>query len=100
VFTNSLNYYLSTLFFNAFPFPAARGGNSRRAALCGGAGEPGMQHLFFRRAAGSETGEIDTFVRESDTGVEARDPGCAGADHGDRSCAQGGLEFHAPVGFG
>src|SRR5437763_15130350 len=60
-FTNSLNYYLSTLFFNAFPFPQREAGIRDALRYAGELVSQGCSILIFPEGRRSETGEIDTF---------------------------------------
>jgi long-chain acyl-CoA synthetase len=59
--TNSLNYYLSTLFFNAFPFPQREAGLRETLRYAGDMVSEGTSILIFPEGRRSETGEIDTF---------------------------------------
>src|SRR5262249_17468032 len=60
-FTNSLNYYLAVLFFNAFPLPQREAGAPQTLRYIGDllAGETSV--LIFPEGRRSETGEIDAF---------------------------------------
>jgi long-chain acyl-CoA synthetase len=60
-FTNSLNYYLSTLFFNAFPFPQREAGIREALRYAGELVSQGSSILIFPEGRRSETGEIDAF---------------------------------------
>jgi long-chain acyl-CoA synthetase len=60
-FTNSLNYYLSTLFFNAFPFPQREAGLRETLRYSGDLVSEGASILIFPEGRRSETGKIDTF---------------------------------------
>ena len=60
-FTSSLNYYLSTLFFNAFPFPQREAGLRETLRYAGEIVSKGASILIFPEGRRSETGEIDTF---------------------------------------
>jgi long-chain acyl-CoA synthetase len=60
-FTNSLNYYLSTLFFNAFPFPQHEAGLRETLRYAGDMVSEGASILIFPEGRRSQTGEIDTF---------------------------------------
>ena len=60
-FTNSLNYYLSTLFFNAFPFPQREAGLRQTLRYAGELVSDGCSILIFPEGRRSESGEIDTF---------------------------------------
>jgi hypothetical protein len=56
--TNSLNYYLAALFFNAIPLPQARGRAPPDAALHGRAHHDGWSVLIFPEGKRSDSGEI------------------------------------------
>jgi long-chain acyl-CoA synthetase len=60
-FTNSLNYYLSTMFFNAFPFPQREAGLREALRYAGDLVSEGTSILIFPEGRRSETGEIDRF---------------------------------------
>jgi long-chain acyl-CoA synthetase len=60
-FTSSLNYYLSTLFFNAFPFPQREAGLRETLRYAGEMVSEGASILIFPEGRRSETGGIDTF---------------------------------------
>src|SRR4029077_12646443 len=60
-FTNSLNYYLSTLFFNAFPFPQREAGLRETLRYAGEIVSEGGSILIFPEGRRSENGEIDAF---------------------------------------
>jgi len=59
--TNSLNYYLSTLFFNAFPFPQREAGIRETLRYAGELVSEGDSILIFPEGKRSETGEIGEF---------------------------------------
>jgi long-chain acyl-CoA synthetase len=59
--TNSLNYYLSTLFFNAFPFPQREAGIRETLRYAGDLVSEGASILIFPEGKRSETGEIGQF---------------------------------------
>jgi long-chain acyl-CoA synthetase len=59
--TNSLNYYLSVLFFNAFPFPQREAGLRETLRYAGDLVSEGNSILIFPEGRRSETGAIDTF---------------------------------------
>ena len=61
VFTNSLNYYLSVLLFNAFPLPQREAGARQTLRYIGDVLGDGTSVLIFPEGRRSETGEIDTF---------------------------------------
>ena len=60
-FTNSLNYYLSTLFFNAFPLPQREAGARQTLQYIGEILSDGFSVLIFPEGARSDTGEIGRF---------------------------------------
>jgi long-chain acyl-CoA synthetase len=60
-FTNSLNYYLSALFFNAFPFPQREAGLRETLRYAGDLVSEGASILIFPEGRRSETGAVDTF---------------------------------------
>jgi long-chain acyl-CoA synthetase len=60
-FTNSLNYYLVSLFFNAFPLPQREAGARQTLRYIGDVLEDGFSVLIFPEGQRSETGIIDTF---------------------------------------
>jgi long-chain acyl-CoA synthetase len=60
-FTNSLNYYLATLFFNAFPLPQREAGARQTLRYIGDIIEDGFSVLIFPEGRRTETGDIDTF---------------------------------------
>ena len=59
--TNSLNYYLATLFFNAFPLPQREAGARQTLRYIGEVLADGFSILIFPEGHRSETGEIDRF---------------------------------------
>ena len=60
--TNSLNYYLASLFFNAFPLPAARSGHPADAALHRrAASTDGYSVLIFPEGRRTDEGAIGRF---------------------------------------
>jgi long-chain acyl-CoA synthetase len=59
--TNSLNYYLSTEFFNAFPFPQREAGIREALRYAGELVSEGSSILIFPEGRRSETGAIDAF---------------------------------------
>jgi long-chain acyl-CoA synthetase len=59
--TNSLNYYLATLFFNAFPLPQREAGARQTLRYIGDVLADGFSVLIFPEGRRSETGEIDRF---------------------------------------
>jgi long-chain acyl-CoA synthetase len=60
-FTNSLNYYLSSLFFNAFPLPQREAGARQTLRYIGEVLEDGFSVLIFPEGKRTEAGEIDRF---------------------------------------
>jgi long-chain acyl-CoA synthetase len=60
-FTNSLNYYLSALFFNAFPLPQREAGARQTLRYIGEVLESGYSVLIFPEGKRTEAGEIDRF---------------------------------------
>jgi long-chain acyl-CoA synthetase len=60
-FTNSLNYYLSALFFNAFPLPQREAGARQTLRYIGEVLEDGFSVLIFPEGRRTDTGEIDRF---------------------------------------
>jgi 1-acyl-sn-glycerol-3-phosphate acyltransferase len=59
--TNSLNYYLATLFFNAFPLPQREAGARQTLRYIGELLGEGTSVLIFPEGRRSATGAIDTF---------------------------------------
>jgi long-chain acyl-CoA synthetase len=59
--TNSLNYYLAVLFFNAFPLPQREAGARQTLRYIGELLAEGTSVLIFPEGRRSETGEIDEF---------------------------------------
>jgi long-chain acyl-CoA synthetase len=60
-FTNSLNYYLAVLFFNAFPLPQREAGARQTLRYIGGLLAERTSVLIFPEGRRSETGAIDAF---------------------------------------
>ena len=60
-FTNSLNYYLAALFFNAFPLPQREAGARQTLRYIGDVLESGFSVLIFPEGKRSSTGTIDRF---------------------------------------
>ena len=60
-FTNSLNYYLSALFFNAFPLTQGSAGTRQTLRYMGDIVQDGYSILIFPEGRRSESGEIATF---------------------------------------
>ncbi|HXW05739.1 MAG TPA: AMP-binding protein [Vicinamibacterales bacterium] len=59
--TNSLNYYLAALFFNAFPLPQREAGTRQTLRYIGGLVESGFSVLIFPEGKRTEAGEINRF---------------------------------------
>jgi long-chain acyl-CoA synthetase len=60
-FTNSLNYYLSALFFNAFPIPQREAGARQTLRYVGDLLSDGYSVLIFPEGRRTDKGEIRTF---------------------------------------
>jgi long-chain acyl-CoA synthetase len=60
-FTNSLNYYLAALFFNAFPLPQREAGAKQTLHYIGDVLEDGYSVLIFPEGVRTEAGEIHPF---------------------------------------
>jgi len=60
-FTNSLNYYLSTFFFNAFPLPQREAGTRQTLRYIGDLIAAGYSVLIFPEGRRTEAGEIGRF---------------------------------------
>jgi long-chain acyl-CoA synthetase len=60
-FTNSLNYYLAALVFNAFPLPQREAGARQTLRYVGDLVGSGWSVLIFPEGHRTETGEIDRF---------------------------------------
>jgi len=59
--TNSLNYYLAVLFFNAFPLPQREAGARQTLRYIGELLAEGTSVLIFPEGCRSDTGEVDVF---------------------------------------
>jgi long-chain acyl-CoA synthetase len=59
--TNSLNYYLAALFFNAFPLPQREAGARQTLRYIGDVLEDGFSVLIFPEGHRTDTGSIDRF---------------------------------------
>jgi len=59
--TNSLNYYLASLFFNAFPLPQREAGARQTLRYIGEVIEDGFSVLIFPEGYRTDTGAIDRF---------------------------------------
>jgi long-chain acyl-CoA synthetase len=59
--TNSVNYYLAVLFFNAFPLPQREAGARQTLRYIGDLLAEGTSVLIFPEGRRSESGDIDTF---------------------------------------
>jgi long-chain acyl-CoA synthetase len=60
-FTNSLNYYLAALFFNAFPLPQREAGARQTLRYIGEVLDSGFSVLIFPEGRRSPTGDVDRF---------------------------------------
>jgi long-chain acyl-CoA synthetase len=60
-FTNSLNYYLAVLFFNAFPLPQREAGARQTLRYIGDILASGFSVLIFPEGKRTDTGAIDRF---------------------------------------
>ena len=60
-FTNSLNYYLAALFFNAFPLPQREAGARQTLRYIGEVIEDGFSVLIFPEGRRTESGDIGPF---------------------------------------
>jgi len=60
-FTNSLNYYLAALFFNAFPLPQREAGARQTLRYIGEVLESGFSVLIFPEGRRTASGDIDGF---------------------------------------
>jgi long-chain acyl-CoA synthetase len=60
-FTNSLNYYLAALFFNAFPLPQREAGARQTLRYIGEVIEDGFSLLIFPEGRRTDAGEIQPF---------------------------------------
>jgi long-chain acyl-CoA synthetase len=60
-FTNSLNYYLAALFFNAFPLPQREAGARQTLRYIGDVLADGFSVLIFPEGKRTDTGAIDRF---------------------------------------
>jgi len=60
-FTNSLNYYLSALFFNAFPLPQREAGTRQTLRYIGALLGEGYSVLIFPEGRRTEAGEVSAF---------------------------------------
>jgi len=61
-FTNSLNYYLAALFFNAFPLPQREAGARQTLQYIGDLVEHDWSVLIFPEGRRSETGDVGRFM--------------------------------------
>jgi long-chain acyl-CoA synthetase len=62
VFTNRLNYYLSSLFFNAFPLPQREAGARSTLRYIGEVTGDGFSLLIFPEGVRSRSGEMKPFM--------------------------------------
>ncbi len=60
-FTNSLNYYLAALFFNAFPLPQREAGTRQTLRYIGEVLQDGFSVLIFPEGKRTDTAELDPF---------------------------------------
>jgi long-chain acyl-CoA synthetase len=60
-FTNSLNYYLAALFFNAFPLPQREAGARQTLRYIGGLVTDGWSVLIFPEGRRTDDGSVGTF---------------------------------------
>ena len=60
-FTNSVNYFLAALFFNAFPLPQREAGARQTLRYIGSVLEDGWSVLIFPEGRRTDAGEIDHF---------------------------------------
>jgi long-chain acyl-CoA synthetase len=60
-FTNSLNYYLAALFFNAFPLPQREAGARQTLRYIGEVLEDGFSVLIFPEGERTDVGDIKRF---------------------------------------
>src|SRR4029078_10666012 len=60
-FTNSLNYYLASAFFNAFPLPQRETGTRQTLRYIGDLMGDGFSLLIFPEGRRTENGEINRF---------------------------------------
>ena len=60
-FTNSLNYWLASLFFNAFPLPQREAGARQTLRYIGDVLEDGFSVLIFPEGKRTDNGDIATF---------------------------------------
>ena len=60
-FTNSLNYYLAALFFNAFPLPQREAGTRQTLRYIGEVLQDGYSVLIFPEGKRTDTGELNPF---------------------------------------
>ena len=60
-FTSTLNYYLASLFFNAFPLPQREVGTRQTLRYIGALFEEGLSVLIFPEGKRTEAGEINPF---------------------------------------
>lgn len=61
-FTNSLNYYLASTFFNAFPLPQRETGTRQTLRYIGDLFEQGFSLLIFPEGKRTDKGEINRFL--------------------------------------
>jgi long-chain acyl-CoA synthetase len=61
-FTNSLNYYLASMFFNAFPLPQRETGTRQTLRYIGDLFADGFSVLIFPEGKRTDKGEINRFL--------------------------------------
>ena len=84
-FTNSLNYYLAALFFNAFPLPQREAGARQTLRYIGDVLGAGFSVLIFPEGHRTETRRDRSVpAGHRDDRVPARRAGCSGPDRGAR----------------
>ena len=86
-FTNSLNYYLAALFFNAFPLPQREAGARQTLRYIGDLAGDGYSILIFPEGKRSDAGEIGRF--RPGVGMMASRLGRPGRAGPDRRARQG-----------
>ena len=87
-FTNSLNYYLAALFFNAFPLPQREAGTRQTLRYIGDLLTDGWSVLIFPEGRRSDDGSVTEFRPGIGMiGVAAGRPGHPGQARGTRPCA-------------
>ena len=93
-FTNSLNYYLSCMFFNAFPLPQREAGTRQTLRYIGEITAGGYSILIFPEGARHPTGAMERFrPGVGDDRRPARRPGRPGAARRSRQDPRSALEM-------